>query len=96
MLKGTQTQDDFSDRILTQAEELEFEKLKRSNALPLEIDRRRDRYFKFLMCAPERKSILLDFINTTLQLMQYMPLVSIELTDRGGCRGGDDASGSCF
>ena len=82
LLKGTQTQDDFSDRILTQAEELEFEKLKRSNTLPLEIDRRRDRYFKFLMCAPERKSILLDFINTTLQLMQYMPLVSIELTDR--------------
>ena len=82
MLKGAQTQDDFSDRILTQAEELEFEKLKRSNALPLEIDRRRDRYFKFLMCAPERKSILLDFINTTLQLMQYMRLVSIELTDR--------------
>ena len=82
MLKGTQTQDDFSDRILTQAEEREFEKLKRSNTLPLEIDRRRDRYFKFLMCAPERKSILLDFINTTLQLMKYMPLVSIELTDR--------------
>ena len=81
-MKEFQSHEDFDDRMLTKAQELEFEKLLCSDALPHNIDRRRDRYFKFLMCAPERKSILLDFINTTLQLMKYMPLVSIELTDR--------------
>jgi predicted transposase/invertase (TIGR01784 family) len=60
----------------------EYEELSHRDVLPREIDRRRDRYFKFLFGAPEHKVMLLDLLNTVLVLMGYEPLADIALADR--------------
>ncbi|MDR1875671.1 MAG: Rpn family recombination-promoting nuclease/putative transposase, partial [Synergistaceae bacterium] len=60
----------------------EYEELRSKGMLPLEIDRKRDRYFKFLFGTLEHKVMLLDLLNTALVLMGYEPLADITLVDR--------------
>ncbi|MDR1977225.1 MAG: Rpn family recombination-promoting nuclease/putative transposase, partial [Synergistaceae bacterium] len=63
-------------------EEQEFREAERQGTLPKEINRFSDHFLKFLLAAPERKSLLLDLINTILRLMGYEPLADIEPMDR--------------
>ncbi|MDR1731983.1 MAG: Rpn family recombination-promoting nuclease/putative transposase, partial [Synergistaceae bacterium] len=73
---------DLSFESLSPEARREYERRKKDNTLPKEIDRRRDRYFKFLFGEPEHKPLLLDLLNTVLRVRNYETLTDIELTDR--------------
>jgi predicted transposase/invertase (TIGR01784 family) len=62
--------------------EREFLTAERDGLLPEEIDRFSDNYLKFLLAAPARKILLMDFINSALIMHGYEPLVDIKPVDR--------------
>jgi predicted transposase/invertase (TIGR01784 family) len=71
---------DFTE--FTPEVEEEFYEAERSGVLPTEIDRFGDRFLKYLLTTPERKSILLDLANATLQAVEHEPLADIKMMDR--------------